>query len=111
MSSFVDTAPDGRPLKAALVGCGDRGTGAATQFLMSGPNVSFIALADLFPDRMERCRQVLRENHNNEVPDSNCFLGFDAYEQLMNMPDVDVVLLCTPTHFRPHQFKAAIEAK
>lgn len=111
MYSFVDTAPDGRPLKAALVGCGDRGTGAATQFLMSGPNVSIIALADLFPDRMERCRQVLRENHNNEVPDSNCFLGFDAYEQVMNMPDVDVVLLCTPTHFRPDQFKAAIEAK
>lgn len=26
MFSFVDVAPDGKPLKAALVGCGDRGT-------------------------------------------------------------------------------------
>ena len=27
MFSFVEVAPDGKPLKAALVGCGDRGTG------------------------------------------------------------------------------------
>lgn len=47
MFSFVEIAPDGEPLKAALVGCGDRGTGAAVQFLEAGPNVSIIALADL----------------------------------------------------------------
>lgn len=75
MFSFVDVAPDGKPLKAALVGCGDRGTGAATQFLKSGPNVSIIALADLFPDRMATCRKVLSEQFKNEVPDTNCFLA------------------------------------
>jgi hypothetical protein len=32
MFSFVDIAPEGKPLKAALVGCGDRGTGAAVDF-------------------------------------------------------------------------------
>ena len=75
MYSFVDKAPEGKPLKAALVGCGDRGTGAATQFLVSGPDVSIIALADLFPDRMQRCREILKNNHNNEVNDANCFIG------------------------------------
>ena len=45
------------------------------------------------------------------MPDENCFLGFDAYKKVLAMPDVDVVLLCTPTHFRPEQFKAAVEAK
>lgn len=110
MFSFVDIAPDGKPLKAALVGCGDRGTGAAAQFLESGPNVSIIALADVFPDRMDTCRKVLSERFNNSVDDGNCFLGFDAYRKIMAMPDVDVVLLCTPTHFRPEQFKAAVEA-
>ena len=35
MFSFVEVAPDGKPIKAALIGCGDRGTGAATQFLKS----------------------------------------------------------------------------
>jgi predicted dehydrogenase len=109
MFSFVDIAPDGKPLKAALVGCGDRGTGAATQFLKAGPNVSIIALADVFQDRLDRCRQVLKEQSNNEVPDENCFIGFDSYKKVLAM-DIDVVLLCTPTHFRPEHFAAAVEA-
>lgn len=109
MFSFVEVAPDGKPLKAALIGCGDRGTGAATQFLKAGPNVSIIALADLFPDRMAGCRNVLKDC-GNEVPDANCFLGFDAYQKVMAMDEVDVVLLCTPTHFQPEHFKAAVEA-
>ncbi len=110
MYSFVDIAPDGKPLKAALIGCGDRGTGAATQFLKAGPNVSIIALADVFPDRMATCRKVLKDEFNNEVADANCFIGFDAYQKIMAMNDVEVVLLCTPTHFRPVQFKAAVDA-
>ncbi|MCD7929889.1 MAG: Gfo/Idh/MocA family oxidoreductase [Tannerellaceae bacterium] len=109
MYSFVDIAPDGKPLKAALVGCGDRGTGAAVQFLQSGPNVSIVALVDVLADRMNGCREILKER-NNVVNDENCFLGFDAYRKVMDMNDVDVVLLCTPTHFRPEQFKAAIDA-
>jgi len=109
MFSFVDIAPDGKPLTAALVGCGDRGTGAATQFLKAGPNVSIIALADVFQDRLDRCRKVLEENSNNEVDDANCFIGFDSYKKVLAM-DIDVVLLCTPTHFRPEHFTAAVEA-
>ena len=53
MFSFVDIAPDGKPLKAALIGNGDRGTGAACQFLEAGPNLSIIALADIFKDRQD----------------------------------------------------------
>jgi len=110
MYSFVDIAPDGKPLKAALVGCGDRGTGAATQFLKAGPNVSVIALVDVFPDRLATCRELLRDQFNNPVEDAHCYIGFDAYKKVMEMNDVDVVLFCTPTHFRPEQFKAAVEA-
>ena len=109
MYSFVDLAPDGKPLKAALIGCGDRGTGAATQFLKAGQNVSIIALADLFKDRMDTCRGKLKEL-NNEVSDANCFIGFDAYQKVLAMDGIDVVLLCTPTHFRPEHFKAAVDA-
>jgi predicted dehydrogenase len=106
----VDVAPDGKPLKAALIGCGDRGTGAATQFLKAGPNVSIIACADIFPDRMETSLNILKEQFNNEVPESNRFLGFDAYKKVLAMPEIDLVLLTTPTHFRPEHFKAAVEA-
>ncbi|MDR1895405.1 MAG: Gfo/Idh/MocA family oxidoreductase [Prevotellaceae bacterium] len=109
MFSFVDIAPDGKPLKAALVGCGDRGTGAATQFLKAGPKVSIIALADLFPDRMGHCLEELKKR-NNEVPEANRFIGFDAYKKVLAMPEIDVVLLCTPTHFRPEHFEAAVKA-
>jgi predicted dehydrogenase len=44
------------------------------------------------------------------VTDDAVFDGFDAYKQVM-ASDVDVVLLCTPPHFRPAQLKAAVEAK
>lgn len=112
MYSFVDRAPDGKPLRAALFGCGSRGTGAATQFLSAGSDLSIVALADIFPDRMEQCRKILKEQTNNSVPDTNCFLGFDAYKKAMEIEGgVDVVLICTPTHFHPEQFKAAVEAE
>jgi predicted dehydrogenase len=110
MYSFVDVAPDGKPLKAALIGCGDRGTGAALQFLAAGPNLSIVALADVFADRMERCVKALKEHANNNVPEANRFIGFDAYKRVMDLPDIDVVLLCTPTHFRPEHFKTAVDA-
>lgn len=111
MFSFVEIAPDGKPLKAALIGCGDRGTGAACQFLEAGPNVSIVAMVDVLKDRLERSREILKEKYNNVVADENCFLGFDAYKKVLEMPEIDLVLLTTPTHFRPEQFKAAVEAK
>lgn len=110
MFSFVDVAPNGKPIKAALVGCGDRGTGAACQLLEAGSDISIVALVDVFEDRMANCRKVLSERFNNIVDDSNCYLGFEAYKEVMTNNEIDLVLLCTPTHFRPVQFKAAIEA-
>ena len=110
MFSFIETAPDGKPIKAALIGCGDRGTGAASQFLEAGPNVSIVALADIFPDRMDACRKILTDKFNNKIEDNKCFLGFDAYRKVMSIHEIEVVLLCTPTHFRPEHFTAAVEA-
>ena len=110
MYSFVDKAPDGRPLTAGLIGCGSRGTGAALQFLKAGNDLKITYLADLFPDRMSACREKLSSEGNNVVADDHCFLGFDAYKKVLDS-DVDVVLLTTPTHFRPEHFKAAVEAK
>src|SRR5659263_171164 len=42
-------APKGRKLRAGLVGCGNRGTGAAINFISAGPDLEIIALADVFP--------------------------------------------------------------
>ena len=58
---FRDQAPDGQPLKAALIGCGGRGTGAAINFLNAGPNLKITMLVDLFPDRIASCRKEIKE--------------------------------------------------
>jgi predicted dehydrogenase len=110
MFSFSEKAPDGQPLRGTLIGCGGRGSGAATQFLLAGPNLSIIALADVLPDRLDDCRQMLKEKSNNEVPEANCFLGFDGYKKALAMPDVDVVLICTPAYFHPYICKEAVES-
>lgn len=110
LCSFLDQAPDGPELKAGLIGCGGRGSGAAQNFLDAGPNLKVVALADVLPDKLEDCRKKLLENKNNEVPKENCFLGFDAYEKLL-ATDIDVVLIATPPHFRPLHVEAAVQAR
>ncbi|MDR0385830.1 MAG: Gfo/Idh/MocA family oxidoreductase [Prevotellaceae bacterium] len=110
MFSFVDVAPDGKPLKAALIGNGGRGTGAAMQFLKAGPGLSLVAMADVFKDQQDKSRKILKEKAGVELPDSNCFIGFDAWRRVLDMDEVDVVLLCTPPHFFPEHFRGAVDA-
>jgi myo-inositol 2-dehydrogenase/D-chiro-inositol 1-dehydrogenase len=110
LAPFLDQAPDGKPLKAGLIGCGGRGTGAANDFLNAGPNLSIVALGDVFQDRIDGCNQKLKENEKAEVPPENCFVGFDAFEKVIDA-GVDIIILATPPHFRPEHFNAAIQAK
>ncbi len=97
-------------MKAGLIGCGGRGTGAAIDFLNAGPNLEIVALGDVFQDKMDNCRKILKEQKNVEVADENCFIGFDSYEKVLDA-GIDVVLLCTPPHFRPAHLEAAVNAK
>jgi myo-inositol 2-dehydrogenase / D-chiro-inositol 1-dehydrogenase len=64
--SIPDRAPDGPVLKAGLIGCGGRGTGAAVNFLDAGPNLEIVALGDVFQDRIDKCRQELKTQKNVE---------------------------------------------
>ncbi|HOS72731.1 MAG TPA: hypothetical protein PLZ75_09835, partial [Bacteroidales bacterium] len=52
---LLNEAPDGRVLKAGLIGCGGRGTGAAVNFLDAGPNLEITALGDIFQDKIDNC--------------------------------------------------------
>ncbi len=104
-----DKAKDGTPLKAGLIGCGGRGTGAAQDFLTAAPNVSVVALGDVFADQVEKCRKALKEQFNQEIPDNMCFTGFDSYQKVI-AAGVDVVIVATPPAFRPLHFKAAVDA-
>ena len=109
LPELLNMAPDGQVLRAGLIGCGGRGTGAAINFLEAGPNLQIVALGDIFQDRLDNCRAELKTQKNVEIPDEKCFLGFDNYEKVIDS-GVDIVLLCTPPHFRPQHVEAAIKA-
>ncbi len=107
---FLDQAPDGPVLKAGVIGCGGRGTGAAINFLNAGPSLQVVALGDTFQDRVDSCRERILKEKNQEVPIENCFVGFDAYQKVIDA-GVDIVILATPPFFRPEHLAAAVQAK
>jgi myo-inositol 2-dehydrogenase / D-chiro-inositol 1-dehydrogenase len=107
---FLDQAPDGPVLKAGVIGCGGRGTGAALDFLNSGPNLQVTALGDVFADRVSSCHERLKKDKGQDIADENCFVGFDAYQKVIDS-GVDVVILATPPSFRPEHFAAAVDAR
>lgn len=107
---LLPEAPDGKPLKAGVIGCGGRGTGAALNWLSAGPNVTITALGDVFKDRVDSCRERIKKDFNVDVAEENCFVGFDNYEKVI-ASDVDVVILCAPPVFRPDHFEAAVNAR
>ncbi|GAC1346889.1 MAG: Gfo/Idh/MocA family oxidoreductase [Isosphaeraceae bacterium] len=106
-------AGGGDLLRVGLVGCGDRGTGAAAQALAADKNVKLTAMADAFEDRIEKSLGLLQDDEKIssklDVPPERRFVGFDACAKLLDS-GVDVVLLCTPPHFRPQHIRAAIDA-
>ena len=61
---FIDRAPDGPFLKAGVIGCGRRGTGAALNFLNSGKNLQIIALGDASIHSINQCRKTLKDLHD-----------------------------------------------
>ena len=107
---MLDQAPDGRVLKAGVIGCGGRGTGAAINFLSAGPNLQITALGDTFQDRIDSCRSEILKQKGQEVPVENCFVGFDAYQKVIDS-GVDIIITATPPFFRPQILEAAIQAK
>ncbi|HPR01761.1 MAG TPA: Gfo/Idh/MocA family oxidoreductase [Saprospiraceae bacterium] len=98
-------------LKVGLIGCGGRGSGAALQATRADDNVLLTAMADLFPDNLQKSLENLQKENPSkvQVPKENQFLGFDAYKKLL-ATDVDVVILATPPCFRPGHLEAAVAA-
>lgn len=99
-------------LKIGLVGCGGRGTGAASQALHADPNVQLTALGDVFADRLESSLAALQKEDDIAakiaVGNDRRFVGFDAYKQVIDS-GVDVVLLASPPHFRPAHLQYAVQ--
>ena len=106
-------AGEDNTIKVALVGCGGRGTGAASEALhtTSGP-IKLVAMADVFEKRLSSSYDNIKQGRDKQVdvPADRKFIGFDAYRKAMDCLDKgDVVILATPPAFRWVHFSYAIE--
>lgn len=103
-----DLATDGRELKAGVIGCGGRGSGAAFNFLKAANGVTIVALGDTFQEQVDKLADKLKKEKNIDIPADKRFVGLDAYKQVIDS-GVDLVLIATPPVFRPLHFQYATE--
>lgn len=103
-----DKAIQGREIKVGVIGCGGRGSGAIKNLFDAADGIRLTALGDVFPDRLEGLRKMASEKLGQEVPDENCFIGFDAYQKVIDS-GVDMIIDTTPPIFRPDHFKYAVQ--
>ncbi|HYR59450.1 MAG TPA: Gfo/Idh/MocA family oxidoreductase [Chthoniobacteraceae bacterium] len=105
---YAHAAAGGGPLKLGMVGCGGRATGAANQALHASENIKLVAVGELFRDKVDLAIQSLKAQNGDKVDVSEgaIFLGFDAYKNVIAA--ADVVILATPSLFRPQMFEEAV---
>ena len=106
-----DKADDGKELKAGVIGCGGRGSGAIFNLLEAANGIKVVALGDTFADRIFHEEYGLKHKlakANQVVADDKCFVGFDAYKKVIDS-GVDMVIIATPPAFRPIHFQYATE--
>ncbi|HMF11786.1 MAG TPA: Gfo/Idh/MocA family oxidoreductase, partial [Gemmataceae bacterium] len=104
-------------IRVGLIGCGSprggRGRGAAENCVNAGPGVKLVAMADLFKDHLDYTLDYLSKKHGKDkvdVPEGRRFVGWDAYQRLVEDRDVDLVILASPPAFRPAHLEAAVKA-
>ncbi len=98
-------------LKAALIGCGGRGSGAIRDCLNADPGVKVIAVADAFEDRAKGAAAGLRKELPDrvDIPEDRVFTGLDAFQKAIDC-GADLIVTATPPGFRPMIYSAAIKA-
>jgi len=100
-------------VQVALVGCGGRGTGAASNALetTSGP-IKLVAMSDVFQDKLDASYANLAPKYGDkiDVPKERRFIGFDAFKSAIDcLRPGDVAIFATPPAFRWVHFSYAIE--
>lgn len=106
-------AGESHTIQVALIGCGGRGTGAASNALSvkHGP-IKLVAMADVFERKLSGSYANLKRQHapQVDVPEERRFLGFDAYRKAMDcLRPGDVAIFATPPAFRWVHFQYAIQ--
>jgi predicted dehydrogenase len=108
-------------IRVGLVGCGGRGSGAADDVLRAAPNVEVVAIGDVFKFRVDALRKQLLETAKSDetvkrlgnrvnLPEDRCFVGLNAYKDVINNSGANYIILATPPGFRPLHLQTAVEA-
>ena len=116
--AILSAASIDNAINVGLVGCGGRGTGAAAQAMNADDYAHLVAVADVYPEQIEKSLESLNERMGQQgeaavakikVEDDKQFLGLDAFQKVIDS-DVDVVILATPPGFRPLHIRRVVEA-
>lgn len=79
-------------VRVGFIGVGMRGSGAVERFAHI-PGVEIKAICDLHPERVEKCQEILTKNG---LPKATAYSGsYDAWKQLVNRDDIDLVYICS----------------
>ena len=105
-------AAENSTVKLALIGCGNRGSGAvADAFSTTGGPVKLHAMADIFENRLTGSHDRLKKSFPDkvDVAPERRFVGFDAYRKAIDcLAAGDVAMLTTHSAFRAMQFEYAV---
>jgi predicted dehydrogenase len=100
-------------IKVGLVGCGGRGSGAASQALHADDYNELTAVADIDQSNVDKClaslTRIPKTGERVKVEKAQQYLGLDAYQKVLDS-GIDVVLLATPPGFRPMHLAASVAA-
>ena len=73
-------------IRVGLIGCGNRGTGAARDCINSSEGIEVVAMGDLFIDQLEKSLAKLKDSpfaDKVKVTEENRFVGFDSYKDVI----------------------------
>ena len=97
-------------IRIGLIGSGLRGRGASIDCMKAGPYVKLVAMCDIFSDRVQKSRTMLKQAAPEQVAvdDDHCFTGLDGYQKVIE--SADVVLIACASKFHPMYSEAALRA-
>src|ERR1019366_10503367 len=67
MSESLVARQNSDTLRVGLIGCGERGSGAASQALYADNNVALTAMGDAFENRLQSSHDILQKMHPDKM--------------------------------------------
>ena len=94
----------GKTVNLAVIGLGQRGAELVKNVYTEHPDVEFIALCDVYEDRVEETARVLKEMGRVEPK------KFSDYREMLKMPELDAVLICASWEMHSEMAKDCMRA-